>query len=184
LPLNSILLTDDWTAFISPGFYYQKLENIRTDVSIISPSGIILQKWYRQNQKISVLDSNLVIIKNKNLYVAFDVMNNLIRKGLVLLPAKSVLVPELYFYRLVFEDSYSPLDEKEFEIRFNSLSPNEFESYIVALMAYMIEQRMLYELDFKKKERASYFYDILRKDFSNYKLSTTTYMALIENKIL
>ena len=184
LPPNSILLTDDWVAFLSPGFYYQNIDYIRKDVSIISPSGIILHQWYRPNQKIDVLDSNLVIIKNNNLYVAFDVVNNLISKGLVFLPPQCALVPEFYFYRLVFDNNYYQIDENNYTIRFNKNSNDEFESYLCTLMAFMLEQRILYELDFNKKERASYFYEKLKKNFSNYEISAKTYMALIKSRII
>lgn len=96
LPVNSVLLTDSWGLFMSPGLYVQNVEKIRNDVKIISPAGMILHEWYRKFQNFEVLDSNRVIRKIENLYLTYDVVFNSIQDRVIFLTPGSKLIPQCY----------------------------------------------------------------------------------------
>jgi hypothetical protein len=184
LPPNSILLTDKWEIFLSPGLYYQEVENIRKDVLLISPGGVILYNWYRDKQKVKIVDENNIIIGHKDLYIAHDVLYNLISKGIIFLPPKSSLVPYPYFYRLSFNNEYEDIDLVQFEFSLVEKSLAKYDAYINWLLPFMLESRILYEIHHNKIEKATYLYERLKRNFSNYSMTKTTILALIKNKIV
>src|SRR5690606_5093422 len=161
LPENSILMTDKWSIFISPGLYFQNIENFRKDVTIISPYAAIFNNWYNKSLDVQALDSNRVVIKRNNLFVGFDFVLKPLSAGIISLPPGSVLIPYPYYYRVVFDDAYYPLDEFELNIRFKDKPYNAFDAYIYSLIPFMLEQRIIYELSYNEINKASYFYELI-----------------------
>lgn len=184
LPENSVLLTDKWSLFISPGLYLSNIEDFRPDINIISSYGLIFHEWYRKIQKVNVLDSSRTITKQENIFIGFDVVLNLINKGIIRLPSQSFLVPQPYFYQLKFDNSYHPLDEKEFNIRFNKKPFSPYDAYIYSLIPFMMEQRIIYELRFDKTEKANFYYKQIKYTFRDYEMSKITIAALIKIGII
>ncbi len=184
LPLNSVLLTDNWILFLSPGFYYQKVENIRKDVSIISPSAALEEESYKIYKAQGILDNNNNVIRKNNIYISADVVFNLVNKKFILLPPKSILVPCIYFYRLEFDDKYYPLESNDIHLTMTRNSNDEFETYIRNYLAFMLEQRIYYEINYNKIKNAADLYNKLKEINNNYKISATTYLVLVKNGII
>lgn len=184
LPVNSVLLTEDWVNIISPGLYYQNVEKIRKDVTIISPNGLRMHEWYRRSQKSSLLENDKLHIQGQELFVGIDVMSDLKKEHFLSFPDNSLAVPEIYFYHIVFDNKYRPLNDDGYNIRFDNALKNDYELNIRTLLAFMLEQRIIYELNYNKIERANYYYKKLKKTFPSYNLSASTYIAIMKAKIL
>ena len=179
LPSNSILLSDKWSVFISPGLYYKNVENIRKDVSIISPWGVFTHDWYDRKYNEDVFDrANSTLKKRSDIYISFDVAIHQVRTGKIILPPGSALIPYPYYYRLEYDNKYYPLNQGEFKIRFNDHPVDGFDAYIYTLIPFMLEQRIFYELNFNQTEKAIYYYNLIKKTFNNYTISQKTIKAL------
>ncbi len=179
LPLNSVLLTDKWSVFISPNLYYKDVENIRKDVSVISPWGVFNHDWYNGKYNKGIFDRvNSTLMKRNNLYISFDVAIHQVRSGKITLPPGSALIPYPYYYRLEFDNKYYPLNLDEFKIRFNDHHLDKFDAYIYTLIPFMLEQRIFYELNFNKTKQALYFYRLIKNTFKDYTISQKTINAL------
>ena len=184
LPLNSVLLSDKWSVFISPELYYGEVENIRRDVSVISPWGIFTHEWYNRKFNNGIFDgANPILKKRNNIYISFDVAIHQVRSGKLILPPGSALIPYPYYYRLEFDNNYYPLNLSEFKIRFNDHPINSFDAYIYTLIPFMLEQRIFYELNFDQTEKARYYYNLIKKTFKDYIISQKTINALSSNGI-
>lgn len=184
LPVNSVLLTDSWGLFMSPGLYVQNVEKIRTDVKIISPAGMILHEWYRKFQNFDVLDSNRVIRKIDDLYITYDVLFNSIQKGVIFLPPGTMLIPQSYYYKVVYNNSYIPMDSVNYNIVNNINSTIPSDEQIATLIPFMLDQRIQYELSENRYNMAAEYYKIIRKKFSNYVISKLTYIELMKKDLL
>ena len=178
LPSNSILLTDKWSLFLSPGLYYQNVENIRKDVYIVSTSGLIMNNWYRKKYKEQITLDKELIIKKKDLFISLDIATRKIHNGVLNLPDNAILIPYPYYYRMVYDNNYYPLDGGELNIRLNKKPKNEADAYIYTLIPFMLEQRIFYELNFNQTEKAFYYFNLIRNTFNNYTISQKTMNAL------
>ncbi len=184
LPVNSVLLTDSWGLFMSPGLYVQNVEKIRNDVKIISPAGMILHEWYRKFQNFEVLDSNRVIRKIENLYLTYDVVFNSIQDRVIFLTPGSKLIPQCYYFKVVYDNDYYQLDSINFNI-VNNINPTiPSDEQIATLIPFMLDQRIQYELKSNRFDKAAEYYQTIKKKFGNYDISTSTYIELMKNDLL
>ncbi|HVO75731.1 MAG TPA: DUF2723 domain-containing protein [Ignavibacteriaceae bacterium] len=184
LPPNSVLLTDKWSIFIAPGLYFKDVENVRTDISIISVYSFIFNDWYRRSQRFNILENGNTIMKRQNLFVGLDVILKPLSMGIIKFLPNSSLVPYPFYFRLVFDGSYYPINDEEFKIRLNEKPFNNFDAYIYSLIPFMLEQRIIYELRYRKLERASYYYKKIKSNFKDYLISEFTIAALKGNGII
>ncbi len=184
LPLNSILLSDNWSLFISPGLYYKEVENIRKDISVISPIGVFTHDWYNRKYNKGTFDRvNSTLKKRNDIYISFDVAISQVRTGKIILPAGSALIPYPYYYRLEFDNKYYPLNQDEFKIRFNDHPVDGFDAYIYTLIPFMLEQRIFYELNYNQTEKALYYYNLIKNTFKSYTISQKTIIALSQKGV-
>lgn len=184
LPKNSVILSDNWESVLSPALYYRDYEKFRYDISIISPSRIILFDWYRNKNKFKIFDGNLVITPRENLIATFDVGYDIIRKGIIKLPEHFSLVPMRNFYLIGVDTLYYPLIKSDREIRFSKYITSPSEEYIKVLIPTLLEQRIYYELTFNKILNAKQIFDQIKNEFPEHKFSDITLAALYKHNIL
>ena len=184
LPENSVLLTDNWESILSPNIYYQNVEQFRTDISVISPSGYMLFDWYKRSHNIALYDSSFFIIPKQNLFVAFDVGYRIINKGILKLQAHYNLIPLKYCYIVGIDTAYYPLMDYDQKIRFSKHITSDSEKYIRVLLPTILEHRINYELDFKNLLNAKILFEQLKNNYPEYKISEITLAALYKNKII
>ncbi|MBW7869294.1 MAG: DUF2723 domain-containing protein [Brumimicrobium sp.] len=184
LPKNSILLTDSWGLIMSPGLFVQNVEKIREDVKIISPAGMILHEWYRKFQNFQLFDSNKVIRKIENLFLTYDVVFNSIQKGVIFLPSGSKLIPQSFYFKVVYDNSYVPLYSIDYNITRNINSTIPSDEQIAALIPFMLDQRIQFELKSNRFDKAVEYYQIIKSKFKNYIISTLTQIELIRYDLL
>lgn len=109
-------------------------------------------------------------IDESTFYIASEIFDNEMQRGEFVLPPGYTLVPDLFLFKVVKNDSkYIPAKNPNFNIRFPEAG-NHYTKFIEQKIGAMLSNRAMYELKFNKIERAKLYIKKIRKDFPGYEL--------------
>lgn len=126
-----------------------------------------LLETYYQKILAGLIQTN---IDQKSVYIGPELVENEMQNGGFALPAGYTLVPDLFLFKVVKQNSaYVPLKNADINIRL----PHRITKYttqIEQMCSTMLVRRALYELSFSKPARAKMYADIVRKNFPDYSI--------------
>lgn len=109
-------------------------------------------------------------IDESTFYIASEIFDNEMQRGEFVLPPGYTLVPDLFLFKVVKNDSkYILAKNPNFNIRFPEAG-NHYTKFIEQKIGAMLSNRAMYELKFNKIERAKLYIKKIRKDFPGYEL--------------
>lgn len=108
-------------------------------------------------------------IDSRNFYIAPELFENEIQRGLFSLPPGYTLVPDVLLFKVVKGNEYVPAADPDFIIRING-KRNEYINNIEKFVGSMLARRARYEMQFGKVERAKVYIRKIKNDLPGYKL--------------
>ncbi|MCL5029848.1 MAG: DUF2723 domain-containing protein [Bacteroidetes bacterium] len=205
---NAIIFSYEWDYLVSPSYYFQYVEKIRPDVTVVDKE-LLRRSWYYSQlnydhpkllsgmqpdvnaftealapfESGGQFDPNLLEtlyrkimtdlvatnIDKRPFYIAPELFEVEMQKGMFTLPKGYTLVPDLFLFKVVKGNGYVPAPDPNFKIRL----PREKNSYINFIeqnVGTMLARRALYEMQFDKIDRAKIYIKKLKSDFPDYEL--------------
>lgn len=125
---------------------------------------VVLETTYRKIMT-GLVSTN---IENRTVYIGSEMVENELQQGNFSLPAGYTLVPDLFLFRVVKQNSpYIPAKDPDFTIRI----PRRATKYTEAIQQFtgtMLIRRALYELQHNKVAKAKMYAAKVRKDFPTF----------------
>lgn len=103
-------------------------------------------------------------MKNREFYIAPELVQNEMQKGQFSLPDGYTIVPHLFLFKVTREQKYIPAPDPDFTIRL----PERKDQYVNAIENFitgMLVSRAFYELQYNKINRAKLYINKIRTDF-------------------
>ncbi len=170
---GSIIMSNN-SSFYFPALYYQFAEDFRTDI-VVAEHLLLQQKWYyfqlkKSHPEVIQMDSTSVTLntENRSIYVSHEIAN-LIQRGKFNLEEGTKIIPDLFIYKIVNSDEYSPASKPDFKIRFSekrTLPTIEVRNIIIT----MLLNRAIYELQYSKLNEAKSYLKKLQEDFPEFEI--------------
>jgi hypothetical protein len=116
--------------------------------------------------------------ENRSVYVSYEIAN-LIQQGKFKLEEGTKIIPDLFLFKIVQSDEYSPAASPDFTIRYSkkrTLPAKEIKNIVIS----MLLNRAIYELQFSKLNEAKSYLKKLYNDFPEFKIPADL-KALIED---
>lgn len=168
LPRNAMIVSDNWDYLLSPSLYLQNVEKFREDIKIFGLH-LLSYDWYKRQEKSKY--SNLSEFLNREYYITWDIIRDLMIKNKFSLNSNQSFIPDVLTFKVITDKEYHPASDPNFNIRFrNKRDVNE--NYYYELIAWILESRIKYEMSFNRIDRALVYYKKIKKDFSDYKISS------------
>ncbi len=108
-------------------------------------------------------------IDKRPFYIAPELFEVEMQKGMFTLPKGYTLVPDLFLFKVVKGNKYVPAADPNFKIRFPK-ERNYYINFIEQNVGTMLARRALYEMQFDKIDRAKLYIKKLKSDFPDYVL--------------
>jgi hypothetical protein len=103
-------------------------------------------------------------------YIAPELVENEMSRGEFTLPEGYSLVPDLFLFKVVKDDStYVPAANPDFKIRLPRYR-DHYISFIENTVGDMLVRRAMYEMKFDKTERAKMYLEKVKKEFPDYQI--------------
>lgn len=180
---NAIVMSN-LSSFYFPTHYYQFAENYRKDIVVVEHL-LLQQRWYyaqikKSHPEVIRMDSTSVNLdtENRSIYVSYEIAN-LIQQGKFNLEEGTKIIPDLFLFKIVKSDEYSPATKPDFKIRYPekiTLPALEIKNIVIS----MLLNRAIYELQFSKLNEAKSYLKKLNEDFPEFNIPTDL-KALIES---
>lgn len=180
---NSIVMSN-LSSFYFPTHYYQFAENYRKDIVVVEHL-LIQQRWYyaqikKSHPEVIRMECSSVSLdtENRSIYVSYEIAN-LIQQGKFKLEEGTKIIPDLFLFKIVKSDEYSPAAKPDFKIRYpekRTLPALEIKNIVIS----MLLNRAIYELQFSKLNEAKSYLKKLYEDFPEFNIPADL-KALIEN---
>jgi len=183
LDRGSIIMSSN-SSFYFPALYYQFAEEFKTDI-VVAEHLLLQQRWYysqlkKSHPEVIQMDSASVRLdtKDRSIYVSQEIAN-LIQRGKFSLEEETRIIPDLFLYKIVNSDKYSPASKPDFKIRFSekrTIPTVEVRNLIIT----MLLNRAIYELQYSKLNEAKSYLLKLHADFPEFEIPDDL-RVLIEN---
>lgn len=108
-------------------------------------------------------------IDKREFYIAPELFEVEMQKGMFTLPKGYTLVPDLFLFKVVKGNKYVPAADPNFKIRLPK-ERNYYINFIEQNVGTMLARRALYEMQFDKIDRAKLYIKKLKSDFPDYEL--------------
>ncbi|MBU2444842.1 MAG: hypothetical protein KJ666_04615, partial [Bacteroidetes bacterium] len=178
---NAIVMSN-LSSFYFSTLYFQFAENYRKDIVIVEHL-LIQQRWYyaqikKSHPDVISMDSLSLNTENRSIYVSYEIAN-LIQQEKFKLEEGTKIIPDLFLFKIVNSDEYSPAAKPDFKIRYpekRTLPAHEIKNIVIS----MLLNRAIYELQFSKLNEAKSYLKKLHKDFPEFNIPADL-KALIES---
>lgn len=123
-----------------------------------------LETAYR-NLMLRLIETN---VNERPIYIGSELVDGELKRGELLMPEGVMLIPDLFFYRIIRGNKYVPAsDLPEEPIRFPA-QKTYYTNFIYQNAASMLTRRIFYELQFNKMDKAKAYYNYLRTNYPDY----------------
>ncbi|HEX2866304.1 MAG TPA: DUF2723 domain-containing protein [Ignavibacteriales bacterium] len=129
-------------------------------------SAELLESLYRTMMTRLVEDN----LQDHPFYIAPELVENEMQRGEFSLPRGYSLVPDLFLFKVVKDDStYVPARNPDFTIRLPRYR-DHYINFIENTAGAMLVRRAMYEMKFDKTERAKLYLNKVKKEFPDYQI--------------
>ena len=125
----------------------------------------MLERFYQS------IMTNLVKYNSEDhtVYLAPELVENEMRSNQFKLPEGYSIVPDLFLFRIVKVNEYTPAQLPDYSLRIPE-HPNKYHKFMQDIAVKMLIYRSMYELNFNKSERAEIYAKKILSDFPGYRL--------------
>jgi len=120
----------------------------------------VLEKRYRR-LITRMIETNM---DERSVFIAPELVEGELRRGELTLPTGLHLIPDLFFFRIVYSDAYVPLEKTDVSIRFPRQG-NRYSRIIENFVSNMWMYRALYEIQYGNTENARHMRGLLLSHF-------------------
>jgi hypothetical protein len=126
----------------------------------------LLETLYRTMMTKLVEDN----VESRPFYIASELVENEMARGEFTLPQGYSLVPDLFLFKVVKDDStYVPARNPDFTIRLPKYR-DHYITFIENTVGAMLVRRAMYEMKFDHTERAKMYLNKVKKEFPDYQI--------------
>ncbi len=175
---NAVIIINQWAPFFFPSFYYQLVEEYRTDVTVVCINSDF--KWYKNS--IYKISPDVVDIKNSKfnfklssrpVYVYYPLVTKL------KLPSGYYYKPDLFLFKVENDEEYMELKSYDVAIRTENLIRDHQFVSLEKNICNMLEHRILYESVFNEKTNATELLEIIKSRFPDYNFTVNWQNVLL-----
>lgn len=124
-------------------------------------------EYYFRKILTGLIETN---IDKRNIYIGPEFLKNELKSGELTLPAGFKIIPQIYLYKIVKDDSYVSAPEPEIHLRKNE-NPDEYQENASAFVFETLLNRAIYEHLNGRKLKSEKYYRSARKNFPDFKIN-------------